>query len=126
MSVGKGNNPNSHCNKPEIGEGKRIFLTSEQWKIAHKVGGNNYSKGVRRLVQAGISSNTEDAEALFAGLPIIGKAKLALRLLLEQHPKGQELAEAVLFDLEDLEIENLYQEAVIDGDIKPKKGAWIV
>ncbi|ALY07555.1 hypothetical protein 2AV2_103 [Nodularia phage vB_NpeS-2AV2] len=51
---------------------------------------------------------------------------LALELLLEGKSEGQELGEAALLDLQDLEIENLYKEAKIEGLLKSKSDVWIV
>jgi hypothetical protein len=39
-------------------------------------------------------------------------------MLLENHPNAKEYAESVIYDLEDLEIEHLYNEAIDDGTIK--------
>lgn len=126
---GRGSNPSSHRNKPKLGvQAKEINLTPAQWEVAKQIGGGgdrDYSKGVRQLVDFAISLGATDADKLFSRLPAIGQAKLAIQLLLEGHPKAQELAEAVLIDLEDLEIENLYQEAIVEGNVKPTKGAWI-
>lgn len=73
------------------------------------MGEGNYSKGMRSL------------------LPHLAKAKLAIELLLNNHPQAAEYAEGVLIELEDLEIENLYEEAYADGIIeKPKGGAYII
>ena len=81
---------------------------------------------MRSLLSTAISLNCDDQRELFSKLPILGQVKLALELLLEDDPKGKELGEAALLDLQDLEIENLYSEAEIEGLIKSKGDAWIV
>ena len=66
-------------------------------------------------------------ERLLAQLPVFGRAKVAIQMLLEGHPQGQEYAEFVLIELEDLEIEQAYEEARIEGALpESKSGAWIV
>jgi hypothetical protein len=127
---GRGTNPNSHGNN-RIGKELTVTgdarLTPTQWGVAKKIGKGNASKGLRSLVDVAISVGAEDADILFAKLPHLGKAKLALQLLLDGNPKAVEYAESVLLELEDLEIENLYQEAFDEGIIeKPKGGAYIV
>lgn len=126
--TGRGSNSRSHHNKPKLGaENKEIGLLPEQWELAKKIGEGNYSKGVRSLIAASVSLNTKTPNELFAKLPLLGRVKLALELLLEGDDKGRELGESVLLELEDLEIENLYAEAFVEGAIqKPKQGAWIV
>lgn len=109
---GKGNNPRSHHNKPKVGAGakpKEITLASEQWLLIKAVGDGNHSRGVRKLVEA------------------LSKAKIALVCLLENTEHAQELAEEVLLELEDLEIEQAYEDALRSGAIKPLKGdAYII
>jgi hypothetical protein len=86
-------------------------------------------QGLERLnaiAQAENISKGEVADRLFVMLPVFGKAKLAIELLLSGDPKAKKYAEAVLLDMEDLEIEHLYEEAITEGIIQPKGGAWIV
>ena len=72
-------------------------------------------------------SSSDGIDKLFAMLPVFSKAKLAIELLISDHPNAKEYAEAVLIDLEDLEIEALYKEAELEGTLpEPKSGAWIV
>lgn len=74
----------------------------------------------------GQGNRTKVIEKLFAQLPVFSKAKTAIELLLSGHPQAQEYAESVLIDLEDLEIEQAYEEAKIEGDLpKPSLDAWI-
>jgi hypothetical protein len=129
--VGRGRNPNSHHNKKKInGVGvvnKEVGLPPDQWELVGRIGEGNYSKGVREAVKRYVSLNAETPRELFAKLPLPGKAKLALELLLEGDERGRELGEAVLLELGDLENENLYTEALIEGEIqKPPQKAWIV
>jgi hypothetical protein len=126
---GRGSNPNSHGNHrigSELTDEKKIRLMPKQWEVAKKIGDGNYSQGVRSLVDVAISAGAKDADILFTKLSHLGKAKLAIQLLLQGHSKASEYAESVLLDLEDLEIENLYEEAFIEGVIEKPKGAYIV
>lgn len=67
-------------------------------------------------------------ERLFAQLPIFSQAKALIGLSIEHLPPEKvAIAESVLLKLEDLEIEQAYEEARTDGDLpEPKSGAWIV
>lgn len=74
----------------------------------------------------GRGNRTKVIERLFAQLPVFGKAKTAIEMLIYDHPQAKEYAKSVLIDLEDLEIEQAYEEAKIEGDLsEPKPGAWI-
>lgn len=127
---GRGSNPNSHNNKPRLGvQAKEVNLTPQQWEVAKQIGGGgdrDYSKGVRVLADIAISAGADNVDKLFSTLPVMSRAKIALQMLLEEHENATEYAESVLYDLENLEIENLYQKAITEGDVKPVKGAWIV
>lgn len=108
----RGTNRNSHGNHSKGGKEKTsvslLPVTIEKAKAI----GDNLSDGIDRL---------------FAILPVFSKSKLAIEMLLSDHPQAREYAEAVLIDLEDLEIEQAYEEAKIEGDLpEPKSGAWIV
>lgn len=75
----------------------------------------------------GQGNRTRVIEKLFAQLPVFSRAKVAIQMLLDGHPQAKEYAEAALIDLEDLEIEQAYEEARIEGALpEPKSGAWIV
>ena len=54
--------------------------------------------------RTGKGNRTQVIEKLFAQLPVFSQAKIAIEMLLAQHPKAQEYAETVLIKLEDLEI----------------------
>jgi hypothetical protein len=67
--VGRGNNPNSHRNKLPTGVVSReIGLLPEQWDVAKKIGGGNYSKGVRRLIQDILSMHPDTGEIALLAL----------------------------------------------------------
>jgi predicted ribosome quality control (RQC) complex YloA/Tae2 family protein len=130
---GRGSNPNSHGNNIKIESekaiAKEITLYKHHWEIAKKLGGGNdrdHSKGLRLMADIAISAGADNIDKLFSTLPVLSKAKIALQMLLEQHENATEYAEGVLYDLEDLEIENAYNEARTDLEIKENKGAWIV
>ena len=75
----------------------------------------------------GNGNRTKVIEKLFAQLPVFSRAKVAIEMLLEEHPQGREYAESALVELKNLEIEQAYEEAKIEGDLPAtKSGAWIV
>lgn len=75
----------------------------------------------------GQGNRTKVIERLFAQLPVFSRAKVAIEMLLSGHPQAKEYAESVLIDLEDLQIEQAYEEARIENVLpEPKSGAWIV
>lgn len=108
----RGTSPRSHGNNNKGGKRKSsVSLSPETWQQAIALG----------------KSSSDGIDKLFAMLPVFGKAKLAIELLLENHPNAKEYAESVLIDLEDLEVENLYKECEIEGTLpEPKSGAWIL
>lgn len=126
---GRGSNPNSHGNHRKLNPAirKEVWLTPEEWETVKNFGNkDNYSTGVAHIIRIALSASVEDLDILFAKLPHLGKAKLAIQLLLEGHDRAAEYAEAVLIDLEDLEIEHLYEEAYTDGVIEKTKKTYIV
>jgi hypothetical protein len=107
----RGTNPRSHGNHNKGGKVKNsVSLLPETWEAAIALG----------------KSSSEGIDKLFAMLPVFQKSKLVIELLLAKHPKAEEYAEAVLLELEDLEIETRYKECEADGIIVPKSSAWIV
>lgn len=107
---GKGNNPNSQKNLIAGRNNKNAISTSltlsqEARKSISKIGGGNMSRGVESMSE------------------IISDAKLAIECLMSGHPAGRELGEAVLFKLEEVEIEQAYKN--IKGEL-PKPGAYII
>lgn len=105
---------------------KEVSLLSQEWELVKKVGKGNYSQGLHSLLSVAFSLQSENNLELFVQLPLVGRVKLALELLLEDKKEGRELAEAVLLELEDLEFENLHKEAEAEGTLENAKGAWIV
>ncbi len=81
----------------------------------------------RNKIQASVATSleAENLDKLFATLPHLSKAKLALQLLLEGHPQAKEYGEGVLLDLENLEIGTLYDEAHYE-DAESAEDCWIV
>lgn len=67
-------------------------------------------------------------ERLFAQLPVFSQAKAVVELSIEHlPPEKAAIAESILLKLEDLEIEQVYEDAKIEGDLpEPKSGAWII
>jgi hypothetical protein len=76
----------------------------------------------------GQGNRHEVIERLFAQLPVFSRAKAVLELCIEHLPPDkQAIAESVLLELEDLDIEQAYEEARIEGDLPElKAGAWII
>ncbi|HEY9610535.1 hypothetical protein [Allocoleopsis sp.] len=107
----RGTNPRSHKNKTKSKVRNSVTLHPETWEAAIALG----------------KSSSDGIDKLFAMLPVFSKAKLAIELLISEHPKAKEYAESVLVDLEDLEVENLYKECEIEGTLsESKSGAWII
>jgi len=73
------------------------------------------SKKLTELSLSSGFSRGEVTEKLFVILPIFGRAKLAIELLIANDPVGLRYAESVLHSMQELEIENLYEECRIDG-----------
>jgi hypothetical protein len=110
----RGKNPRSHGNNNKGGKVKRNVSISPSTEMRSRILGDSLSDGLDKSV-----------DKLFVILPVFGKAKLAIELLLSGDPKAKEYAEAALLDMEDLEIEHLCKEAITEGIIQPKGGAWI-
>lgn len=85
----RGTNSRSHGNKTQSKVRSSVTLRPETWEAAIALG----------------KSSSDGIDKLFAMLPVFGKAKLAIKLLLSDHLNAKEYAEAVLIELEDLEIE---------------------
>lgn len=108
----RGTNPNSHGNHRKGGKKKTsVSLLPKTMERAEKFG----------------SSLSDGIDRLFAQLSVFSKAKIAIEMLIEGHPQAKEYSESVLVELEDLEIEQVYEEAKIEGTLpEPRSGAWIV
>lgn len=64
----------------------------------------------------GNGNRTRVIEKLFAQLPVFSKAKAAIEMLLDGCPQAKEYAESVLIELENLEIEQVYEETKVERD----------
>ncbi|GIW59531.1 MAG: hypothetical protein KatS3mg087_0597 [Patescibacteria group bacterium] len=65
---------------------------------------------------------------LFYQSPIFSQCKHLLEMLAENPEKAEEMRdriEAILLEMEDLEIEEGYREARLEGAIAPSKDCWI-
>jgi hypothetical protein len=119
-----GMNPNSHGNNKKAPEdraiAKEVTLYDRHWKIAHKLGNTEYSRGLRVLADMAISTEAENIDKLFATLPVMSRVKIALQMILEnkEHSKITEYAKNVLLDLEELEVKQAYTKAVTDKTIQ--------
>lgn len=70
----------------------------------------------------GAGDKTAGIEKLFSQLPLFYRVKIYL----EQRADEDPIAEALLQDMEELEIDRVYEEAIAEGVIKCPSGAWIV
>ena len=77
-------------------------------KIAELVGNGDRTAGVERLM---------------ANLPLFYRLKVYLE---KRSADGDQLAEALLLDMEKLEIDRVYQGAITEGAIELPDGSWIV
>jgi hypothetical protein len=111
----RGTNPNSRGNNNKGGKVKKSFSLRPETIARSRQLGTSASDGLDKGI-----------DKLFVMLPVFSKAKLAIKLLIQKHPKAEEYAEAVLLELEDLEIETLYKECEAGGIIAPTSSAWIV
>lgn len=136
---GRGNNPNSHGNnngKKTIA--KEVTMLPEQWAIAEKAGKGNFSKGLRKAIEAigDIQDSTEGSLAQFFGSasqdklfvqsPTFSKVMLFVELVAASNSSFVPQAEALLDELDTLDISHTYDECVADGIIEAPNGAWIV
>lgn len=81
-------------------------------------------ESTRRMAElVGNGDRTAGVERLFAQLPLFYKVKIYLE---DRVAQGDCLAEKLLTDLEDLEIERIHSEVVADGAIELPGGSWIV
>lgn len=79
---------------------------------------------VRKMAEiVGNGDRTLGVEQLFAQLPIFYRVRVHLEKLARG---GDEIAASLLIDLEDLEIERIYEEAIAEGVIKTPSGSWII
>lgn len=109
-------NPKGKAPQVQMGLSKELYNALDELGRANGIVNPRNGQGNRTRV----------IERLFAQLPVFSKAKVAIQMLLEGYPQAKEYAESVLIDLEDLEIEQVYKEARIEGDLpEPKSGAWI-
>jgi len=97
---------------------KRLTLLPQTISLAEQLGQHGSNPSV-----------SDGIDRLFRQLPAFQRCKALLQLIAENPesaPKLIEQIEAVLLDLEDLEIEQGYEEAIVEGVIRTKDGSWIV
>lgn len=136
---GRGSNPNSHGNnKGKKAVSKEVTMLPEQWAIAQKAGKGNFSKGLRKAIEvigdvedlseSSVSKFFESAsqDKLFVQSPTFQKVMLFVELVAASDSSFAPQAEALLDELDSLDISHTYDECVADGMIEPpNKGAWI-
>lgn len=91
---------------------RTVSLHPDTDAIAILLGEGNRSKGIDRL---------------FSQLPVFRQCKTLIETIAADTASPySEQAEAILYGLEDLEIEQVYEEAIAEGVIKTESGAYIV
>jgi hypothetical protein len=125
----KGENPNSQRNLV-AGKNKKpnskktpMQLSEKSRKLASIVGEGNMTEGVERSLKF-YEDMTQDR--LFQQSPVFIRVKFLIEAIAHSESEFSEQAEALLYELEDLFIEESYKEAVLDGAIELKGGAYIV
>jgi hypothetical protein len=125
----KGENPNSQRNlvagKNKKPDSKKtsMQLSNKAKEVAKKLGGGNMAEGVERSL-ALYEQMTQDR--LFQQSPVFTRVKHLIEAIAHSDSEFSEQAESLLYQLEDLFIEESYKEAVLDGAIELKGGAFIV
>ena len=111
-------NPKGKAPQAQIGLSRELYDELERLGKANNIINPRNGDGNRTRV----------IERLFAQLPVFSQAKAVIEMSMEHlPPEKQAIAETVLMRLDDLEIEQAYEEAQIEGDLPdPKSGAWIV
>lgn len=124
--------------KPGMVPNGKMWKMSERQmnprSLRNLVAGKNKSPRKRKQVkllpetidafeQLGNGSISDGIDKLAARLPIFGRVQLYLE---QRAAEGDEQAEALLLEIESLGIEQIHEEAVAEGIIKPKGGAYIV
>lgn len=71
----------------------------------------------------GNGDRTAGVEKILENSPFLFRVKAYLE---QRANDGDVLAEGLLVDLEDLEIERVYEEAIAEGVIQCPSGSWIV
>lgn len=70
---------------------------------------------------------SDGIDRLFSQLPVFRQCKALIEAIaVDTNSPYFEQAEAILYDLEDLEIEQVYEEAIAEGVVKTEGGAYIV
>lgn len=111
----RGTNSRSHGNHNKGKVKQNLSLRPETLMRSRKLG-FSASDGVDKGI-----------DKLFVMLPVFLQAKTIIEMSIEHLPEDKvAIAEAVLLELEDLEIEALYKECETEGLIEPKSGAWII
>lgn len=95
------------------GNARKIIIASGKEAIARRWGNGSLTDGI---------------DQLFTMLPVFVQAKTVIELSTEHlPPEKRVIAEAVLFKLEELEIELAYEQLRAEGDLPSEQSsAWIV
>ncbi len=125
----KGENPNSQRNLV-AGKNKKpnskktpMQLSEKSRKLAATAGDGNMTEGVERSLKL-YEDMTQDR--LFQQSPIFIRVKHLIEAIAHSKSEFSEQSEALLYELENLFIEESHKEAVLDGVIEVKEGAYIV
>ncbi len=96
---------------------KSVSLSQREIELAQTLGNGNLSQGISRMAQ----------DRLFAQSPVFNRVKLLIELIASDSESDySESAQSLLYDLEDLEIEQAYSEAIAEGAIELPSGAYII
>lgn len=107
--VSKKSLKNLRPNKPKVG------AKSTHLKLPIAI------RDVMRLIGEG--DMTRGVETVFAQLPLLRQIQIYLQ---QQAAGGDEQAELLLIEMEKLNIESAYKEAIADGAIELPGGSWLV
>jgi hypothetical protein len=125
----KGQSPNSRRNliagrnKKPGSKKTPMQLSEKSRRLAAIAGDGNMTEGVERSLKL---YEEISQDRLFQQSPIFVKVKTLLEAIAYSNSEFSEQSEALLYELEDLLIEESHKEAVLDGAIEVKGGAYIV
>lgn len=141
---GRGSNPNSHGNNKKLpGEKitfRKVGLYPWQWEFVEKAGGRKgFSYAIRKQtdlfrtvagdnadkILAQLFHSTDQDRLLARSTTFTKVVTLVEQVAASDSPLAQQ-AQALLDELDGLEIEESFKDAVIDGAVTPIQGAWIV
>lgn len=88
-----------------------------------------YDETLALAQSLGNGNKTEGIDRLFSKLPVFSKCLTLLQIAAEQPDRlhlFKDAIEAVILELEELEIERVHEEAIAEGLVERSTGVWIV